>query len=113
MPIRTLAPLLLLLPLAGCYAGQKAQLAACEQAANRSPSRTAPGEPFKQIQGCMDEAGYRFIGWNDGVVCDMASVVQGRISPTSTGAECFEPKGWLARKIYRLEVPSRAPRATG
>jgi hypothetical protein len=112
MAIRTFVPLLLLLPLGGCYADQKAQLATCEIAADRSPSRTAPGEPFKQIQGCMDQAGYRFIGWNDGVVCDMGAVVQGRPSSTGAGAECFEPKNWLALKIYRLEVPSKGPRAT-
>lgn len=111
MPVRTFVILLFLLPLMGCYADQKAELAACEKAADQSPSRTAPGEPFKQIQGCMDRAGYRFIGWNDGVVCDMAAVVQGKLSPAGTGAECFEPKGWLALKIYRVEVPSRKPRA--
>lgn len=113
MGVRTLASVLLLLPLAGCYADQKAQLAACEKTAAGSPSRALPGEPFKQIQACMAGAGYRFIGWNDGVVCDLASVVQGKSSLTSTGAECFEPKGWLALKIYRLEMPSRRPRTTG
>ena len=113
MAVRTLLSLLVLLPLAGCYADQKAQLGACEKIADRSSSRTAPGQPFKQIQSCMDRAGYRFIGWNDGVVCDMASVVQGRMSPTSSGAECFEPKGWLALKIYRIEVPPKGPRTAG
>ena len=104
--------LLLLLPLMGCYADQKDQLAACEKTAAGSPLRRAPGQPFKQIQSCMDRAGYRFIGWNDGVVCDMNAVVQGTVSPTGSGAECFEPKGWLALKIYRIEVPSKGPRAS-
>jgi hypothetical protein len=40
----------------------------------------------------VDQAGYRFIGWNDGVVCDMSAVVQGRTPATGSGAECFEPK---------------------
>lgn len=111
MTFRTFVVLLLLLPLAGCYADQKARLAACEKAADQHLSHAAPGEPFKQIQTCMDKAGYRFIGWNDGVVCDMAAVVQGRMSPTGSGAECFEPKGWLALKIYRVEVPPRGSRA--
>ena len=113
MPLRTFVTLLFLLPLMGCYADQKAQLAVCEKTADRSPARGTPGQPFKQIQTCMDQAGYRFIGWNDGVVCDMSAVVQGTVSPTGSGAECFEPKGWLALKIYRIEVPSKSPRATG
>jgi hypothetical protein len=112
MAIRTFVILLLLLPLAGCYADQKAQLAACEKTADRSPPNDATGEPFKHIQSCMDQAGYRFIGWNDGVVCDMAAVVKGQLSATGTDAECFEPKGWLALRIYRIEIPSRRPRST-
>jgi len=111
MAIRALLSLLLVLALAGCYGDQKAQLAACEKVADQSASHTLPGEPFKQIQACMEKAGYRFIGWEDGVVCDMGSVVEGRM--TGTGVECFEPKNWLALKIYRLQVPSRRPRATG
>lgn len=113
MPTRTFVTLLLLLPLAGCYADQKSQLAVCEKAAGQNPSHSAPGQPFKLIQTCMDQAGYRFIGWNDGVVCDMSAVVQGVMSPMGSGAECFEPKGWLALKIYRIEVPSKGPRTTG
>src|SRR5215469_10431641 len=113
MATRTILGLLLALSLAGCYSDQRARLAACEKAADQSPARSVPGEPFKQIQGCMDRAGYRYIGWNDGVVCDLGAVVQGRMSPEGTGAECFEPKGWLALKIYRIEVPARPPRAAG
>jgi hypothetical protein len=113
MSARSFVTLLLLLPLAGCYADQKSQLAVCEKAADQSPSHSAPGQPFKQIQSCMDQAGYRFIGWNDGVVCDMGSVVQGVMSPMGSGAECFEPKGWLALKIYRIEVPSKGSHTTG
>lgn len=113
MSVRTLVTLLSLLPLAGCYADQKAQLGTCEKIAGESPSHNAPGQPFKQIQACMDQAGYRFIGWNDGVVCDMGAVVQGRISATGTGAECFEPKSWLALRIYRIEVPSKGSRSAG
>jgi hypothetical protein len=105
--------LLLLLPLTGCYADQKTQLAACEKTADRGPPNDATGEPFKHIQSCMDGAGYRFIGWNDGVVCDMGAVVKGQTSATGTDAECFEPKGWLALRIYRIEMPSKQPRTTG
>src|ERR1700761_7372335 len=110
MSVRAFMTLLLLLPLAGCYADQKAQLGTCEKIARESPSRNAPGQPFKQIQACMDQAGYRFIGWNDGVVCDMGAVVQGRMSATGSGAACFEPKNWLAARIYRIEVPSKGSR---
>ena len=54
----------------------------------------------------MDKAGYNFIGWNDGVVCDMASLIHGE--PNRGAVICFQPKGWLALKLYRLEVPEKA-----
>lgn len=104
---RHFLPLLLLVPLAGCFSDQKARLSACETTA----VRTGLGQPFKSIQGCMEQAGYRFIGWNDGVVCSMGAVVKGQSLADGTDALCFEPKNWLALKIYRLEVPSKAPRA--
>jgi hypothetical protein len=59
----------------------------------------------------MDKEGYRFIGWNDGMVCDMASVVRGEPG-NGDDVKCFEPKGWLALKLYRLEVPSKSQMAT-
>jgi len=107
--IRHFLPLLLLLPLAGCFSDQKARLSACEASA----TRTGPGQPFKSIQGCMDQAGYRFIGWDDGVVCGMGAVIKGQPQADGSDALCFEPKGWLARKLYRIEVPSRAPPRAG
>ena len=82
-----------LLPLlAGCYEGQKEQLAACENNAARAFSRPVPGEPFKSIQTCMDKTGYRFIGWEDGVVCDMASVIKGQPALAGGDVICFEPE---------------------
>ncbi len=108
--IRHFLPLLLLLPLAGCFSDQKAKLSACETTA----VRTGPGQPFKSIQGLHGPGGLfciNFIGWNDGVVCSMGAVVKGQSLADSTDALCFEPKNWLALKIYRLEVPSKAPRA--
>ncbi len=35
----------------------------------------------------------------------MGAVIKGQPSATGTDAVCFEPKGWLALKIYRIEVP--------
>jgi hypothetical protein len=105
--IRPFLPLLLLLPLAGCFSDQKAKLGACEIAAPRA----GLGQPFKSIQGCMDQAGYRFIGWDDGVVCNMTAVIRGQSLTDGTDALCFEPKNWLALKLYRIEVPPKAPRA--
>ena len=104
--LRHFLPLLLALPLAGCFADQKAQLAACETYAPKAGA----GQPFQSIRGCMDQAGYRFIGWDDGVVCGLGAVVKGRILTDGTDALCFEPKGWLALKIYRIEVPTRKVR---
>jgi hypothetical protein len=93
------------LTLGGCYSDQKSQLQACETSAPHSGS----GEPLKSIQACMDRNGYNFVGYaNPGgetVVCDLPAVIQGRFS--NTAALCFEPKGWLALKIYRWEVPDR------
>ena len=45
--------------------------------------------------------------------CDMGAVVGGRTPATGSGAECFEPKNWLALRIYRIEVPSKGPRSAG
>ena len=106
--LRHFLPLLLALPLGGCFADQKAQLAACEKAAPRSDN----GRPFESVRGCMDRAGYRFTGWDDGVVCGLGAVVKARPLTDGTDALCFEPKGWLALKLYRIEVPTRKPRAT-
>ena len=104
--LRLLLPLLLILPLAGCYAGQQKQLASCEASA-RFP-KPVPGQPFKAIQACMGDAGYNFIGWNDGVVCDMGAVIRGQRSVSGGDVICFEPKNWLERKLYRIEVPEKA-----
>ena len=104
--LRHFLPLLLVLPLAGCFADQKMKLAACETAAPKSGA----GQPFQSIRSCMDQAGYRFTGWDDGVVCGLGAVVKGRTLNDGTDALCFEPRSWLALKIYRIEVPTRKPR---
>jgi hypothetical protein len=93
--------------LAGCYSDQKKQLASCKAGATRVGS----GQPFKAIQACMDQAGYRFVGYAnpDGptVVCDLPAVIQGTPSATDTDALCFEPRGRLALWLYRWQVPDR------
>ena len=98
-------PVALPLLLAACYSDQKRQLQACEASA----PRTGPGQPLKAIQICMDQAGYNFVGYanptGETVICDLPAVIQGRF--TNTAALCFEPRGWLALKLYRLEVPDR------
>jgi len=100
--------LILLLPLAGCLSDQKKQLASCEADAARAAPKAAAGQWFAATQSCMEQKGYRFIGWDDGVVCDMADLVKARPAAGNGDAMCFEPKGWLALKLYRLEVPSRS-----
>lgn len=97
--------LLLVLPLAGCFSDQQKQLASCEADGVAAFPKPKPGQIFKFSQSCMDKAGYRFIGWNEGVVCDMGALVRGQ--STAGATICFEPKGWLALKLYRLEVPAR------
>jgi hypothetical protein len=107
--LRLFWPLLLTLPLAGCLADQQGKLASCEASAAAAFPKPVPGQPFKAIQACMDRAGYTFIGWRDGVICDMGAVVRGTRSRTGTDAICFEPKNWLELKFYRLlEVPEKA-----
>jgi hypothetical protein len=105
--IRFLLLFVLPLFLAGCYSDQRKQLAACEAGA----TRTGDGQPFRSILACMDGHGYNFVGYavvgGPTVVCDLPAVIQGRPSADGTAALCFEPKGWLALKIYRIEVPNR------
>jgi len=100
---RLIFPLFLPLLLAGCYSDQKNQLQACEASATRK----GDGEPLRSIISCMDKAGYNFVGYantmKETVICDLPAVIQGRF--TNTAALCFEPKGWLALKIYHLQVP--------
>ena|SRR6185312_3894360 len=103
---RMIFAIALLLPLGGCYGGQQKDLASCDARAAAAFPKPEPGQPLKAIQACMDQAGYRFIGWNDGVVCDMASLIHGQ--STRGAVLCFEPKNWLALKLYRLEVPERS-----
>jgi hypothetical protein len=105
---RLIWPLLLTLPLAGCYAGQQKQLASCEASAAAAFPKPVPGQPFKAIQACMGNAGYNFIGWRDGVICDMGAVIRGKSSANGGDVICFEPKNWLELKLYRLEVPEKA-----
>ena len=93
--------------LAGCYADQKKQLAGCEASA----TRVGDGQPLKSIQACMAAHDYNFVGYavpgGETVVCDLPAVIRGKASADGTDALCFEPKGWLALKIYRWEVPDR------
>lgn len=91
--------------LSGCYADQKKQLAACEASAVRG----GEGQPLRSIQSCMDQTGYRFVGYAnaDGptVICDLPAVIRGAASADGSDAKCFEPKGALALRLYRFEVP--------
>ena len=99
----------LALALGGCLADQNKQLASCEIQANSQYPHPTPGQPFKAVQSCMAQAGYTFIGWKEGVVCDMGAVIRGRPSATGTDGICFEPSNWLALKFYRLiEVPEKS-----
>jgi hypothetical protein len=109
---RFFLPLLLVLPLAGCFAGQRDQLASCQQQAAAANPHPKPGQLLKAAQTCMDKAGYNFIGWNDGVVCDMGALTRGEIGQGGAATLCFEPRGWLERKLYRLEVPERTQQST-
>ena len=83
----------------------KKQLATCEAQA----IRTGSGQPLRSIRGCMDRNGYNFVGFanteGETVQCDMPAVIQGKPSALGTDAQCFEPKGWLALRLYRWEVP--------
>ena len=107
--LRPFLAIALLVPLAACSGSQRKQLAACDSEAAAQFPRPVPGQPLKAIQSCMDRTGYRFIGWNDGVVCDMASLIHGQSNQGA--AICFEPKSWLQRKLYRMEVPERSQAA--
>ena len=61
----------------------------------------------------MDQAGYSFVGYasTDGptVICDLPAVIRGAASADGTDAMCFQPKGALALRLYRIEVPVKNP----
>ncbi len=82
-PYHLLLPVLLALPLTGCLASQQKQLAACDVRAAAAFPKRVPGQPFKYIKQCMSDAGYDFIGWNDGVYCDMGAVIRGIPAPAA------------------------------
>ena len=78
----------------------------------RPPRKTGPGQPFKSIQGCMDQAGYRFIGWDDGVVCDMGAVIKGH-NPRPTARTRLlraEELAGAQNLSHRSAVQGAAPR---
>ena len=81
------------LGLAGCYADQKKQLAACEASA----TRTGEGQPLRSIESCMDQAGYSFVGYANTdrptVECDLPSVIRGNPSPTARPRCASSPRG--------------------
>lgn len=93
------------LALTGCYSDQKKQLAECRASATRE----GPGQPLKSIRACMDEHGYKFVGFANTqgptVDCDLPAIIQGVPSQTGKDAMCFEPKGRIALQLYRWEVP--------
>ena len=61
----------------------------------------------------MDQAGYRFIGWNDGVVCDMGRGGSRPAIVDRGGRECFEPEELAgAQDLSALKCRQKAPRAT-
>jgi hypothetical protein len=105
--LRPLLVLLLLLPLAGCFSDQEKQLVTCQSDAAAATPKPTAGQAFDRVRACMDKAGYRFIGWDDGVVCGLAPLMRGQLGDGGIATLCFEPKSWLARRLYRLEVPEK------
>jgi hypothetical protein len=110
--------LLLIFPLAGCYADQKKQLLTCDRdgqqlAKSQISKEPLVGNPFlswgNENELCMGLHGYRLI---DGV-CPAKNVnpdpkrfPDGWILIKllkSKSVECYEPSSWAGRQIRRFE----------
>ena len=96
--------ILLFLPLCGCFADQKKQLAACELDARRAlgtdftikqeslnPWNSSGG---RFIELCMEAAGYERGVMNDACNPAISFVIQ---------ASCYQPADWLGQLIYNME----------
>jgi hypothetical protein len=90
---------LLLLTLSGCFNDQKQQLAKCELEARQYPPRS--NEAITYINLCMQANGYE---WDR---IEKRCTV-GRFDDWSMdelrNPYCYEPTGWLARGLYRLQI---------
>jgi hypothetical protein len=100
--------LLLLIALTGCFDDQKQRLAKCQLEAVQYPPRSV--QAVDHIRLCMQLNGY---DWET-----PAAVKSGKcVGPPRDLSDlshytkdelrnpyCYEPSGWLARLLYRLEI---------
>jgi hypothetical protein len=90
---------LLSLPLAGCLADQKQQIAACKLEATRLYPNEVPPLSDKlntYVRTCMEAHGYEY----DAVQkkCEEGYMGMG------TDAYCYVPASWFGRLTYKLET---------
>jgi len=122
-------PLVLLLLLAGCYSDQKQQLSACELQAKQHTDANDDAASSKYIELCMRAEGYEVA--QDDCPSYMQSDTVPKVDPDyyrsltqeqkdrvnyETGKKivameqmqknepaCYEPMGWLGKRILRFE----------
>jgi hypothetical protein len=100
--VKKLAILLLLLPLAGCYADQKRDLAQCvKQSSAATPLDTISSVDERHdnigesVVQCMQQAGYQHNLADPNCIDDVDFDVH-----------CYMPKGFWAKAVYTFEAKS-------
>jgi hypothetical protein len=91
---------LLSLPLAGCFADQKQQLAACKLEAiklypNEQQQYSAKVGDF--LKACMGAHGYEYDAFQK--MCGSSVGI-----PTPVDLYCYVPTSWVGWLVYRLET---------
>lgn len=99
--IRRCLVLLLVLPLAGCFEQQEAQLAKCQRETQPiGYPNDMRGFNADLMDNCMSTAGYRFdISHND---CELKPGI-----PIRVNAYCYVPAGAIQYWLYRTEMMLR------
>jgi hypothetical protein len=107
--VKRIVAILLAFPLAGCFADQRQQAAACKLEALRLyptdrpdmghlPDENVVADRSIYIQMCTAAHGYEY--YSSQSAC-------GPRSSSSSNEYCYAPFGWVQRLIYRIETGSR------
>jgi hypothetical protein len=102
--MRRAVALLLVIPLCGCFADQKQQLAQCKLAALEKYSGKGDTDfgPTRNAISIYNSKCMAAHGYEDNLPdkrCQVTFWDAGYDNPY-----CYAPSGWLARKIYRIET---------
>lgn len=99
--MKRLSILLIALPLCGCFAAQKQQLAECSMESQRiypNPSEAPPEQPWLFEKTCMEAAGYALLIQQKQCSADMYTLRH------ENDPYCYVPTNPLARWLYDNEM---------